>query len=274
MFKLKDNIQKLYLANFLTGLVFWYGIEKLFMTEIGISPFGVSIIATVFFVVVLLLDIPSGVLADKWNRKYTLILALLMLAISTLIFGLSNGLGLYIFGIVFYGFYVVLTSGTYQAIMYDSLHEMGLHKKYDKYQGKAYAMFLVGVTIASLASGHIANAFGYRSTFFVTILAVVLAVLILITIVEPKFHKLSSESKFFDHLSKSKKIVLSNSFLLQLAVFSVISRILLNFLNEYGGLYFIALGFLAIPSGYAIAGQGLVAAIGEVLAEKIGRKAL
>lgn len=41
------NIFKLYISNFLTGLVFWYAIEKLFMLSIGINPFGVSINAVV-----------------------------------------------------------------------------------------------------------------------------------------------------------------------------------------------------------------------------------
>lgn len=31
------RIHKLYISNFLTGLVFWYGIEKLFMRSIGID---------------------------------------------------------------------------------------------------------------------------------------------------------------------------------------------------------------------------------------------
>ena len=79
--RLKTNISKLMLINFLTGLVFWYAIEKLFMQSIGITPFQIGINAVVLIVITVLFDVPSGILADKWNRKYTLILGLLSLAI-------------------------------------------------------------------------------------------------------------------------------------------------------------------------------------------------
>ena len=67
-----SQINKIYLSNFLTGLVFWYGIEKLFMLSIGITAYSVGTITALFIVVTLLLDIPSGMLADRWSRKGTL----------------------------------------------------------------------------------------------------------------------------------------------------------------------------------------------------------
>ncbi len=66
---MKSQIPKIYLSNFLTGLVFWYGIEKLFMRSIGIDAVGVGIATAVFIGFNLIFDIPAGILADKWSRK-------------------------------------------------------------------------------------------------------------------------------------------------------------------------------------------------------------
>jgi hypothetical protein len=42
-------------------------IEKLFMTTIGFSPASVGVMAAVYAVVVPVLEVPSGVLADRWS---------------------------------------------------------------------------------------------------------------------------------------------------------------------------------------------------------------
>src|SRR5579863_1293199 len=107
-----NNMKKLYVSNFLTGFVLWYSIEKLFMHTIHISNFGIAINAVVFVVVSLLFNIPSGVLADKWNRKYTLMLGIAALGLSTFILGRSSGLESYLFGTAIYALYVALSSGT------------------------------------------------------------------------------------------------------------------------------------------------------------------
>ncbi len=57
------------------------------MQSIGISPFGIAINAVVFLLITVIFDVPSGVLADKWNRKYTLVLAILSLGLSSFILG-------------------------------------------------------------------------------------------------------------------------------------------------------------------------------------------
>lgn len=118
-----SNILKLYASNFLVGLVFWYGIEKLFMQSIGIDAVGISVTIAVLFAFNLVFDIPSGILADKWSRKGVLLVGVAALALSSLLLGLATGLELYIVGYLLYGIKIVATSGTYQALVYDSLHE-------------------------------------------------------------------------------------------------------------------------------------------------------
>jgi MFS family permease len=168
------RIHKLYISNFLTGLVFWYGIEKLFMRSIGIDAVGVGIATAVFLVFNLICDIPAGILADRWSRKGVLIISALSLAACSLILGSSHGLLLYAIGELFYGMYIVSTSGTYNAMTYDILHEENRADQYSKIAGRAYALFLAGAGVANIASGFIANHFSYRTTYFITIISCLL----------------------------------------------------------------------------------------------------
>ncbi|HSH56191.1 MAG TPA: MFS transporter [Candidatus Limnocylindrales bacterium] len=148
-----SNIKKLYISNFLVGLVFWYGIEKLFMQSIGIDAVGIGVAAAVVLGFNLIFDIPSGILADRWSRKGMLFIAVIAMAICSFILGSSHSLAPYLVGYILYGIYVVSTSGTYQAIIYDSLYEHGLAEQYSKIMGRAYALFLVGAGVANIVSG-------------------------------------------------------------------------------------------------------------------------
>src|SRR5687768_16418157 len=127
-----SRIHKIYLSNFLTGLVFWYGIEKLFMSSIGIDAVGVGWATAVLLGFNLIFDIPSGISADRWRRKGMLIVSAIALALCSVVAGVSNGLWRYIMSDVLYGVYVVATSGTYQALTYDILHEEGRADQYSK----------------------------------------------------------------------------------------------------------------------------------------------
>jgi MFS family permease len=231
------QIRKVYLSNFLTGLVFWYGIEKLFLASIGIDAFAIGLISVVYITLNLLLDIPSGMLADRWSRKGMLIVSAVALALSDLIMGSSNSLAIYIIGAVLYSIYVVSTSGTYQAITYDSLHEDGLQKTYSKVQGSAYALFLCGAGIANIASGFIAAKFGYRLPFFISIIPCALNILVILSIREPKYHKPENKQSTSKQLRSSTKAILSIRLLRTLAI--IMSGLAMSevFKTDFGQLY-------------------------------------
>jgi MFS family permease len=268
------NIRKLYALNLLAGIVFWYPIEKLFLLHIGVSPFGISINAIVFLVILVAFDIPAGVLADHWKRKYTLQVALVALVIASLIGAISHNLVEYLPMTIFLGGFVVLTQGTFQAMMYDSLEDTGHQSSYDKHQGLSYAAFLAGLGISSVAGGYLAQAYNFRITYFATAIVMVLAFLLACTLSEPKSHKLLADRKLKEHIGKSFKQITATRLLLQLSLLITAVSVLRSAQNEYAGLLFVALGMGAIPMGWGTAGKWLLSSFGQVIAPKIGRQAL
>lgn len=268
------NIRKLYILNLLAGLVLWYPIEKLFLQDIGAGPLGISVNALVFLVTMIAFDVPSGVLADKWKRTYTLLLAFASFIIACILGGISQTWEQYLIMNLFLGGFVVLTSGTFQAIMYDSLKDSGHQKDYDKHQGRAYALFLGGLGLSSLGGGYIAEWFGLPATYLVTAAIMGIAVLVTITLKEPKSHKQITDRKLKEHVTFSVHKIFTNRLLLQLALLITAAGVLRGTQNEYSGLLFIALGMSAIPMGYAGAGKWIASAVGQMVAPKIGRKAL
>jgi len=261
-----SQIHRLYLSNFLAGLVFWFGIEKLFMSSIGIDAVGIGIATAVLTIFLLVFDIPSGILADKWSRKGLLIISTFALAAASLIFGLSNSLPMYIVGEVFYGIFVVATSGTYQAITYDTLKEQGMASKYSSVIGKAYALFLVGAGVGNIVGGFIANSFGFRLVFYISIITCLLNALVLISLREPKYHKTMGQEKIAKQIGTASRELIKIQLVRTLAIVLTALSVVEIFKLEFGQLYMFryvtapqAIGSLWAAFAFAMALGSIVA---------------
>ena len=57
------------------GLLLWVPIEKLFQTQIGFDAASIGVMAAAYAVVVPLLEVPSGILADRWSRSGILVVS-------------------------------------------------------------------------------------------------------------------------------------------------------------------------------------------------------
>lgn len=267
-----SQIHKLYLSNFLTGMVFWYGIEKLFMSSIGINAVGVGATTAILLAFNLIFDIPSGILADKWSRKGMLIVSAVSLAICSVILGLSTGLATYIVGYLFYGVYVVSTSGTYQAIMYDSLHEEGRSSQYSKINGCAYALFLAGAGVANVASGFIANSFSFSATFYITVISCVLNAFLILSLKEPAFHKDENKERVLKQLGKTIYMLVNIKLLRSLAIVMSALAVVELFKADFGQLYM--LRYVTEPQiiGMLWAAYAFTWALGSLIAHRFRTK--
>jgi MFS family permease len=120
---LSKRLLPLFAATFFQALALWVPIEKLFMTSIGFTPATVGLMAAVYAVVVPILEVPSGVLADRWSRRGVLVLASLAAIAAVVIGGLSQSVPVYMAAAAFLGVFFALQSGTLESIVYDTVLE-------------------------------------------------------------------------------------------------------------------------------------------------------
>ena len=250
------------------GFIFWYGIEKLFMTNIGISAVGVGISSAFFLATNLIFEIPSGIFADKWSRKGMLILSSVFLGLASILFGISNGLYLYIIGEILYGLYISAMSGTYQALIYDILHEEKRQDQYSKVAGKSFALFMFGSAIADLSSGFLANQIGFRLIFFISLVSCLLNVFIILSICEPKFHKIKQKNNIIPSLKKALIDIIKDNFLRSLAVIISVLAVMDLYKSEFGQLYFLRYVSSVQLMGILWAVYALTWSLGSLIAHK------
>jgi len=119
-----------------------------------------------------------------------------------------------------------------------------------------------------------ADAFGFRANYFMTAGVMAGALLLTITLTEPKSHQIVSDRNLRTHIRSSFEQIVSSKLLLQLSLLVVAVSVLQTAQVEYAGLLFVALGMGPILMGYAGAVQCLLSAFGQASASKVGRGAL
>src|SRR5918995_2637641 len=93
---LRRRLLPLYVAAGLQGFMLWTPVEKLFLNEIGFDAAEVGLMAAAYAAIVPLVEVPSGLLADRWSRRGVLIIANVALLLSVLVGGLSQNVATYI----------------------------------------------------------------------------------------------------------------------------------------------------------------------------------
>jgi MFS family permease len=120
---LSRRLLPLYIAAFSQGLVLWAPIEKVFLRSLGFDQAAIGLMAACYSSIIPLLDLFSGMLADRWSRKGVLMLASVASMLNALLGGLSHDVPTYLVSTLFFGVEVALVSGTYESILYDTLLE-------------------------------------------------------------------------------------------------------------------------------------------------------
>ena len=154
------RLMPLYIAVFFQSIPLWYATEKIFMLDIGFTTATIGVMFAVMSVVMLAIETPSGILADRWSRKGVMMLGASALLISAVIGAFSFNEPMYILSCVFWGVFAALYSGTYDAVIYDTtVEEHGDSKQFEKYLGRFKAVEGMTFVIAALIGAFIASTF-------------------------------------------------------------------------------------------------------------------
>ena len=126
--------------------------------ERGISTAQVSILLFIWSFTAFALEVPTGALADRFSRRHVLAAAQLVRAFGYLIWWLMPSFTGYAIGFFLWGVESALTSGAFEALVYDELHARGEADRYARVMGRAaswslLAQILVGVAAAFVVRG-------------------------------------------------------------------------------------------------------------------------
>ena len=254
--RITRRLLPLFIANFLQEMIFWYGIEKLFMVSIGFTNATIAVATAFSTVVILLAQVPTGLLADRWSRKGVIAVAGLLLIITTLIGGTSHSVPQYLLLYLLWGVFFSMRSGIFDSVIYDVLlEETGASKGFEKYYGYNQAVNGVALAVGSLLSGVIGAAWGLRAAYFLTIPGALLSIIVILRFKEPRLHHTADAAALsvFKHFSATWKAVLQRGVATWIVGAAALCAATEMLLFELSQLWYIALALPLVLYGPAFA---------------------
>jgi MFS family permease len=267
---LVQRLLVLQVAVGLQGFLLWVPVEKLFMTEIGFDARSVGVMAAAYAAVVPLLEVPSGILADRWSRSWLMVCATVALVASSLLGGLSTNVATYIAAAMLLGVYFALNSGTVDSIVYDAvLEETGSSDVYETWIGRIRMVESGAFVASALAGGVLAGWTSARFTYFASVPFVAVAILAFLRFDEPRLHRSAEPVALRSHMALTFRTMTRRGDVRRVVLLAALVALLSQAIFEFGPLWLVALDAPAALFGPYWAALLSTIGVGGYLAGKL-----
>lgn len=230
MASVKANISKMYAYKFFVSLSFLFGVLIPFFLEWGqISFFQIMILQSWFVLWVMVLEIPTGAIADYLGRKPTLTIAAIINAIGILAYTSVPNFYAFMLGEFLWALALAMMSGADEAMIYDSLKAVKKEKTSKKILGRFGSFEMLGIMIAAPIGSIIAATLGLRWTVLLMAIPFATAFLIALTLKEPVIRRAKLRIRYLQTLKTSVRYFYSHK-ILRILAFDSVSIAVLVFL--------------------------------------------
>jgi MFS family permease len=203
MTNLRSNLWKIYAYKLLSE--FWVIVPILipYYESNNLNKTQIFTIQAAYALSILIMEIPSGYLADIIGRRKTLIFGALFMPV---------GIGVYVFTNSFTSFLIAefiiaignsMRSGCDSALVYDTLIQLKQESEYKKFEGKSFYYARLGTSISSILGGLLAL-LSLNLPFYANMATSALMLPLALALIEPHRKKLDSASPFKDILRISR----------------------------------------------------------------------
>jgi len=181
---LTKNLQyfKFCFYGFLKNLRFFDAFFILFLVEKGLSFTQIGILYAVREITINIFEIPSGIAADTFGRKDSLIGSFIFYIVSFATFYYSENFWLFLFAFVLFGIGDAFRTGTHKGIIMDYLKLNAWEDQKINYYGHTRSWSQMGSAVSALIAGVIVFFSGsYQTIFLYSIIPYLLNVLLIIS---------------------------------------------------------------------------------------------
>ena len=159
------NLRVYYLFEATSGFLIWMPIWMIYMIDgRGMSLTQVATMESVFWITVVLVEVPTGAVADRWGRRVSLFLGSCGFVIASVAFAFADDyVGLTI-SYTIMAVSMTLHSGAGQALLFDTLRCLGRTHEYERHVGRAEALSFATMVAAMLLGGPLTALLGFVNT--------------------------------------------------------------------------------------------------------------
>ncbi len=265
-----NNIRRFYEFRFISHFALWMPIWILYLHDArGLSIAAILVLDALFEIMMLCSEVPTGVVADRWGRRRSMVLGQAGIVLAVAMFAIAPTFWWVFASYAVWAVAGALTSGSDIAFVHDSLEAQGRTGEFHRVIARGNACQIAGMGISSMLGAPLAAVTSLETTVALSIALAVAGVPVVWRFKEPGTHQISAEVRYFQLLGTATRRVAHNPRLRTLIVLQALisgfawSSLLLTqvFLDENG----LPLAWF----GVVLASLHLVAFAGAMLSPRV-----
>ncbi len=182
-FNIKAQIRKLYCIDSFGALMIAGASWVALLAARGFSTFEIGWFESIFHVVSMVCEVPSGAVADVFGRKKSMVMAQIMSMLAAMLMIFTDSFLSIAIAMGVSALSYNLASGTREALAYDSMALAGTEKDYERFVSTDMIIYEIFSSLATLLAG-VALLLGYRRAYLVDIIMGSVALLFALSLSE------------------------------------------------------------------------------------------
>jgi MFS family permease len=216
------------------------------------SPLVLSTLLAVWSLTIVILEIPSGALADYWNKKHVAIIGQAAKVVTCLIWFLFHSYPAFLIGFVFWGIQESFCSGSVDALLYEETTHHDGESAYERYYSWCYRLTTIAVTVAIFSGAYLYRVqpvFVFIISIITSLVGLVFAMLFPVRISTPAECR---KHGYFGIIRDAVVQAKGNPVILRLFVYSIGYVTVIGVIEEYIPVFLQALGQSALLFGLSL----------------------
>jgi len=216
-----SNITKVVIVNFCQRFHLYIHAYALLLTARGLTLFQISLIESVVIGTIFVMEIPTGILADRIGRKWSIVLSTFFMMSGEFIFLFAQSYEWYLVMALITGTGFAFASGAVEAMVYDSLPEKNRDNAMKQAMGRVNSMGQIAFFISPIVGGFIirdASPEYFIPAIALTVLALFIGLLVSLTLREPTTEWSANKQNPLELFRGGIHLLMNNSRLRRLAL--------------------------------------------------------
>lgn len=208
------NVRKLFWINLFNNFFWLSSVITFFYLQRGLSYAEILSLGAIMGISILLFEVPTGLFADKFGRKKSIIMSSVFFLLSMGIYLIADNFMLFSISFMLLGFGITFASGSIEALIYDSLKSVKKEHQMKKRMGQFFSAEVLAGTIIPPIASIIAKELlppQFDILIYLTLISYFISLIIIFTLKDISIHDKSEiKSSFFDNLKlmrKNKKLL-------------------------------------------------------------------
>jgi MFS family permease len=261
-------LARVYAFNFFDKFILIFPLYTVMFVDAGLTPVEITVCLTAWSATIFVLQVPSGVIADRRSRRQLLAWSQLVRGVGFAVWLLYPHFWGFLTGLLLWGIKTAFTSGTFEALLYDELKARGNAQNYTRIFGRTRAVQSGGVLLAALGAAVVAR-FGYADMLAASLMSVALAVAAALSLPRAQPAASAREQDYLAHLRLGLAASLRQPAVLSILAFSAIVLALGAALEEFWPIFGAKVGLTRSIIAVFVGAQNAVEVLVSLIAYRL-----